>query len=59
MDLSDHVKAANALSQYNKIIVNALPDNEEREEEEEDLSGFNEDELRQYAEYQERAKKRA
>lgn len=60
MDLSDHVKASNALSQYNKIIINALPDDEEEvQEEEEDLSGFNEDELRQYAEYQERAKKRA
>lgn len=29
MDLSDHVKAATALSQYNRIIVNALPRGDE------------------------------
>jgi hypothetical protein len=59
MDFADHVKASSAMAQYNKIIINALPDEEEQEEEQEDLSGFSEDELRQYAEYQERAKKRA
>lgn len=60
MDFADHVKASGAMAQYNKIIINALPDDEEEtQEEQEDLSGFNEEELRQYAEYQERAKKRA
>lgn len=32
MDLSDHVKAATALSQYNRIIVNAEPADEEQED---------------------------
>lgn len=60
MDFADHVKASGAMAQYNKIIINALPDDEEEtQEEQEDLSGFNEEELRQYAEFQERAKKRA
>lgn len=59
MDFADHVKASSAMAQYNKIIINALPDDEEHDEEPEDLSGFSEDELRLYAEFQERAKKRA
>jgi hypothetical protein len=57
MDLSDHVKAANALSQYNKIIINAPPD--ETGEEEEDFSSFTDEELALYAELQERARRRA
>lgn len=56
MDLADHVKAANALSQYNRIIINAPPESED--EEQEDFSGFTDDELRLYAELQERAKRR-
>lgn len=57
MDLADHVKAATALSQYNKIIINAPLEAEE--EEQKDFSEFSEEELRQYAEYEERARKRA
>jgi hypothetical protein len=58
MDFADHVKASNAMAQYNKIIINAPP--EEEEEEQKDFSAFSDDELRQYAEYEERAtKKRA
>lgn len=57
MDLADHVKASNALAQYNKIIINAPPD--EEEDENEDFSGFTNEELLLYAELQERAKKHA
>jgi hypothetical protein len=58
MGYDDHVKASNAMERYNKIIINAPPD-EEPDEEQEDLSEFTEEEARAYAEFQERAKKRA
>lgn len=57
MDLADHVKAATALSQYNKIVINAPPDDED--DEAEDLSGFTDEELALYAEFQARARRRA
>lgn len=57
LEIADYLKVANALSQCNRIIINTPAETEE--EDQEDFSGFSEDELRQYAEYQERAKKRA
>jgi hypothetical protein len=59
MDFADHMKASSAMTQYNKIIINALPDEDEEQEEQEDLSGFTEEETRIYAELQERAKRKA
>jgi hypothetical protein len=58
MGYDDHVKASNAMERYNKIIINAPPD-EEHDDEQEDLSGFTEEETRIYAELQERAKRKA
>lgn len=37
MDLADHVRAANALSQYNRVIVNAVPPENEEQEDDSDI----------------------
>ncbi len=58
MDLSDHAKAANALWQYNRIVVNAPPQDDEQDEEQEDYTAFTDEELAVYAELQERAKRK-
>lgn len=57
MSLDDLLMASKAATLYNDII-RSTPITEKDEEAQEDLSGFTDDELRRYAELQERARKK-
>jgi hypothetical protein len=59
MDPTEHSKAAQALTLYNRILINATPDEQAGPDEaREDFSSFTDDELALYAELQERAREK-
>jgi hypothetical protein len=58
MDPTEHSKAAQALTLYNRILINAPAETASQDEGLEDFSNFSDDELAMYAELQERAREK-